>query len=351
MKKTISLLLSLNMVCQVAQAQKALLIQRTDGVTDALPTSAVDSLSFSDDGTQLLLTCSSAVTSLACADVSSIQYAEAPATLTVSYEGEKAVVINPYLAKGVSVQVNGANVVIDNRNVSEELTFELSGATDNGSFVYNADYKSTIILAGVSITSTKGPAVDIQCGKRVALQLKKNTESTLVDGKKGDWKAALYCKGHLEIDKNGTLNVTGNTKHAIAAKEYIQLKKADGTINILASKSDGIHCGQYFLANGFTVNIDNKNGDGIQAEESLDEAYEEDYPDGSLWIQGGTFTINCSADGAAGLKSDADIVINAAKSTPKINITMTGDDSHGMKAGGAVKIEAGEVTVVDSTTK
>lgn len=68
-------------------------------------------------------------------------------------------------------------------------------------------------------------------------------------------------------------------------------------------------------------------GDGIQAELSGDDPYEDDYTDCSLWIQGGTFNITCTGDDAAGLKADTDININAVKSNPVIVITMNGNVS------------------------
>lgn len=322
-------------------AQKALIIQRTNGVTDMALTSAIDSIEFNEDGTKMIIASNNTKTIVNIAEVKSIRYGENAESASITYNDNYVSIINPYFLQGVTTKSDGANVTIDNSNTSTELKFELSGTTTNGSFVYNGNYKTTFVLNGVNITSTKGAAIDIECGKRILMELKKGTTNTLVDAANGKQKAALYCKGHLEIDKTGTLNVTGNTKHAISAKEYIQLKKSEGKINILGSKSDGIHCGQYFLANGYTVKIDNVVGDGIQAEKTEALDYAEDYPDGSLWIQGGTFNINCASDNVAGLKADADININATKSAPKITIKMTGTGSKGLDAVGEVKIAEG----------
>lgn len=235
------------------------------------------------------------------ADISDMScVASVPESINIVYSGSKATVENPFFLNGVNVDVEGADVTVSNSNVTTEYTTSLSGETTNGSFTYNGDYKTTIELNGVSITSTKGAAIDIECGKRINLYLKKNTVNTLIDAANGKQKAALYCKGHMEIDKAGTLNVTGNAKHAISAKEYIQLKKSSGTINILGAKSDGIHCNQYFIAKGYTVNINNVSGDGIQAEmQTLDdgESYEEDYENGTIQIVDGNFNITLTEDG------------------------------------------------------
>ncbi|MGM9733989.1 MAG: carbohydrate-binding domain-containing protein [Prevotella sp.] len=348
MKRILTSFILCVVIVELAMAQRALKIQRTNGVNDYAPVSMIDEITFSEDLRQFTIVSGTTKTTVNCEEVACMGYAETPSSFLVTYNGKSATVDNPYLLDGVTAEVDGAYVAVVNSNIDTEMTFELTGETVCGGFIYTASYKSTIVMNGVSITNPNGPAIDIECGKRIAMELKKGTVNTLVDGQGGDWKAALYCKGHLEIDKAGTLNVTGNTKHAVSAGEYIQLKKSDGMINILAAKSDGIHCKQYFLANGYTVNIQGVEGDGIQAEMSGDDPYEEDYPDGSLWIQGGTFNITCSGDDVSGLKADTDININAVKSTPVINITMTGNGSKGMKADGNVNIEAGDIIINNS---
>lgn len=348
MKRTCISIIILSATTTVASAQRALMLQLGNGVTDYIPTSEIREMTFGDDLSQLIITTADTTVSFNRTEVKGMGYAEMPAAMTVSYANDRATIQNPYLLRGVSANMQGAHVCITNPDTTRELSFELTGSTTNGSLLYNGAYKTTIILNGVTITNPTGAAIDIECGKRIAMQLKKNTVNTLVDGVNGVQKAALYCKGHLEIDKDGTLNLTGNTKHALAAKEYIQLKKAEGTINILAAKGDGIHCQQYFLANGFAVNISKTEGDGIQAEVSGDEGYAEDYADGSVNIQGGTFSISTSAVDVSGIKADGDICINELKGTPAITIAMTGNGSKGMKADGKMSIAAGDINI--STT-
>lgn len=326
-------------------AQRSLMIERIDNVTDYIPTDEIEQITFSEDLSQFIVASKDNQIVVDRADVKTMGYTETPSAFQVEYEGATAKIRNPYLLQGVTADVQGAHVAINNSNVNNEFSFELCGSTPNGSLLYNGEYKATFILNGVSITNPSGAAIDIECGKRIAMELKKGTENTLVDGANGDWKAALYCKGHLEIDKAGTLNVTGNTKHAISAKEYIQLKKADGGINILAAKGDGIHCQQYFLANGYTVNINKVEGDGIQAELSGDEPYEEEYADGSICIQGGAINFTSSAADISGLKADADIVINEEKSVPNITLSTTGNGSKGIKAGGKLAILGGNINI------
>ena len=347
MKRILSIILFSAFAFHVAMAQRALMIKHADGVTDAVSTAAIDYLKFSEDGSLMTIAGKEGNVVEVGATGVSLSYGEMPTAFTVKYSGETASVVNPFLMEGVTATADGAYVTVNNSNASTELTFTLSGETTDGSFLYNGAYKATFVLNGVSITSTKGAAIDIECGKRIAMELKKGTVNTLVDATGGKQKAALYCKGHLEIDKTGTLNVTGNTKHAISAKEYIQLKKSEGKINILGAASDGIHCGQYFLSNGYTVSIKNVAGDGIQAELSGADPYEEDYPDGSVLIQGGTYNIEVTAAGAAGIKADTDVIITSAKMPTNISIVTFGDDCHGIDANGNIALaEDGTVVTV-----
>ena len=350
MKRLFSIILVFALVSCVAMAQRALMIRHADGVTDAVSTAAIDSLEFSDDGLVLKIAGKDGKLVEVGASGISLSYGEMPAEFTVEYNGTTASVVNPFLLEGVTAMVVGADVTVNNSNVSTEYSFTLSGETTDGSFIYNGEYKATFVLNGLSITSTKGAAIDIECGKRIAMELKKGTVNTLIDCSGGKQKAALYCKGHLDIDKSGTLNVTGNTKHAISAKEYIQLKKSEGRINILGAVSDGIHCGQYLLSNGYTVSIKNIGGDGIQAELSEDDPYEEDYPDGSVTIQGGTYDIEVTATEASAIKADTDITINSSKMPTVITILATGDDGRGIDANGNVTIsdDGTEVKITNS---
>ncbi len=331
----------------------AMYIKLTTGETAVISVATITDRSMNAARDSFIVTTTEGRVAFAQAEIKERSYGAMPTKLTVSY-GESTEVTNPYYATGVKTTINGGDVTLQNTNTSAEYTFELSGTTADGSLLYQGSYKATFILNGVSITSSKGAAIDIECGKRIAMELKKGTENTLTDCTDGQQKAALYSKGHLEIDKAGTLNVRGNTKHAIAAKEYIQFKNSSGTINILGAKGDAIHCQQYFLANGYTFNIDNVEGDGIQAELCGDADYAEAYPDGSIIIQGGTYDINISSDGCKVLKADGDITINAEKSTPVMTLTLSGSYviengapsyTSGIKADGDINILAGEITI------
>ena len=136
-------------------------------------------------------------------------------TLFISYNGAGATV-SPENVKGITATINGAAVTITNANTDREMCFVLSGESEEGSFTYEGTYKACIRLAGVNLQSTTGAALDIKCGKRIALELFDGTANFLTDASSDlGQKAALYCKGHLEVSGGGELTVKGNITHAI----------------------------------------------------------------------------------------------------------------------------------------
>lgn len=317
-------------------------------------------------------------------------------TIGIEWKGSTATVNIPDAAKkDISVTVNGGHVALTNNNVREEMEFILSGESTNGSLTYIGQYKTKFHLNGLNLTSAQGGALDIQCGKRIDLILTDGTTNSLADSKTGDQKAALYCKGHLELQGGGTLNITGNSKHALACKEYLQLKKTTGTLNIVAAASDALHVGQYFLMSGGTINVDGKTmADGLQVEATNDPADDlngqiiikggtinmtiahEDCKGiknggsedakvacGNVSITGGNITINAQGNGSRGIQTEANMLIANTDAATNITITAAGglctqdecaDDPHrcmGIKVDQKLTITGGTTTVYNTGKK
>ena len=261
-------------------------------------------------------------------------------TLYIIYEGEVATV-SPENVSGITTEINGAAVTLTNANEDREMCFILSGESNEGSFTYNGTYKTCIRLAGVSLKSTTGAALDIKCGKRVALELFEGTENYLEDSADSlDQKAALYCKGHLEVSKAGTLTVKGNNTHAIKTKEYMLVKASAGSINVIGAKGDGIHAGQYFKMNGSSVSVSGVKGDGIQAEATK----EGDEFDGQVMLRGGTLNVSVTERDVAAFKADSLIYVSAGN----ITINTTGDGNKGLKSKDDLEIVGGELSITQS---
>ena len=245
-------------------------------------------------------------------------------TVVVYYNEEEATVVAASnIAEYVSATISGAQVSLtqsgDVNDAIGEITYILNGGSSNGSFTLEGSYKSTVMLNGLSLTNKSGAAIDIQNGKRIKVKLADGTFNSLTDSSDGNQKASLYCKGHLEFSGSGSLNVVGNTAHAISAKEYIEIKKSE--ITVTKAVKDGINCNQYFLMESGTVNISGTGDDGIQVSYK-DDTDREAEDTGTLTINGGSLNISVTADAAKALKADNDIII--AGGTINANVSGNG---------------------------
>ena len=263
-------------------------------------------------------------------------------TIYITYaDGTATYQIPSAWADSVTISISGGDVTLTNTCTTAEYITCLSGTCSDGSFTYTGSYKTTLVLNGLSLTNSDGAAIDIQCGKRIALELADGTTNTLTDGS-GSQKAALNCQGHLEVSKGGSLTVTGNTKHAIRSKEYILLKKTLGSITVDGSANDGIHCGQYFQMNGGEVTVTGVTGDAIQAEMELDGTED----DGKIIIKGGTLSLQVDNTSTAALKCDSTLHVTGGD----ITITTTGNSDKAMKSDYNIEIDGGDITITQSGT-
>ncbi|MDE5574258.1 MAG: carbohydrate-binding domain-containing protein [Bacteroidales bacterium] len=242
-------------------------------------------------------------------------------TVAVYYINKEATVVAAANIKDyVSATVEGAQVsLVQSSEVDEtigEITYMLQGSSTDGSFALEGSYKATVMLNGLDLANTSGAAIDIQNGKRIKLKVADGTVNRLADGADGKQKASLYCKGHLEFSGTGSLRVTGNTAHAISAKEYIEIKKCE--IIVLKAIKDGFNCNQYFLMESGTVNISGTGDDGIQVSYK-DDADREEEDTGNLTIEGGTLIVSVTADAAKALKADNDIVVTNGTVEAKVS--------------------------------
>lgn len=269
------------------------------------------------------------------ADVDSITFSEpkfpAP-VVTITYWESTAKVDIPAYAKHITSTINGADVVIDNTQVDgAEATYVVSGNTSNGSLTINGQYKMTVILDGTNITSSKTPAINIQCGKRTDLIINDYSSNMLEDSPSNTGKAALYCKGHMEIKGTGSLLVNGKSSHAISTKEYLEVK---GNCNITIDNSvkDAIHAGQYYQQKTGTITIKKDvAGDGIQVEATTDPS---DEKNGEIIIKGGTINATISGEDCKAIKADGNITISGGD----IYLNANGNGSRGIQTDGNITI-------------
>ena len=232
------------------------------------------------------------------------------------------------LSHYLAIVADDSHVNITSTQVEgDEIFYTLSGTSTDGSFTQNGEYKCSLVLDGINLTSTQGAAINIQNGKRIDVYVADGTTNSLVDCAGGTQTACFRIKGHAEFKGNGTLNIEGNTSHAYKSNEYTALKNSfGGVININKSANDAIHVDQYFEMNNGTININNTPGDGIQVEKTTDPA---DEFNGQMILNGGTINMTLTADGSTGLKVESD-VLTITGGTYTIN--MSGNNSDGVSA-------------------
>lgn len=277
-------------------------------------------------------------------------------TVKVTYNGETAhVVIAGNIAPYVEATVKGAHVALiqDYEYEGDEITYELSGSSDNGSFWMDGKLKASFLLNGLTLHNPDSAAINIRDGKRISLELAEGTANSISDGEGGDWKACLMVKGHTELKGGGSLTIEGNTGHAFWGKEYIEVKKTFGTLNITKAIGDGINVNQYFEMKGGTISISGVGDDGIQLSYDTDDdgnIVDEDENTGEASLKGGTLTINTTGAGSKGIKTEGRFLMTGGE----LNVTQQGavdasgtdlDYCAGVRAKGDIAIQGGQLTV------
>lgn len=247
--------------------------------------------------------------------------------------GAVQVTVSADVAPYLMISVENSNVsVVAAPDLQQEVTYTLSGTSSAGSFYMDGEYKAGIVLDGLTLTNPSGPAIQIDNGKRIDVVLPDGTTSTLVDGAGGTHKACLFINGHAEWKGGGTLNLTGNTRHAYASDEYTQFKSSFGRLNILSAATDGLHIEQYLQMDGGTIDVKGAKGDCIDVGKTKDPT---DELNGQALINAGTLNLAVTADDTKGLKTDSLLIFSGGTLTAEVS----GLGSKGISAGGNLTIQ------------
>lgn len=174
-------------------------------------------------------------------------------TVTVVYSGETAVVTT---TNGkILCQQTGAHVTVDMlTNSVKETEIILKGRSEAGSLKVYGGKKYKLTLAGVDLTSDRGPAINSQVSKRTFVHLMPGTTNRIADASKylddcyyiagessdtEDRKGCFFAEGALYFSGSGVLVVKGNLKHGIAVDDLISTRPGV-TVVVTDAKSNGI---------------------------------------------------------------------------------------------------------------
>lgn len=238
---------------------------------------------------------------------------------------------NPYSSSGVAVAVSGSDVTVTS-TTGTAVNYVLKGTNTDGVFTVNSTNAFGIILNGLNLMNSDGPAINITSSSDATIHLVGTTNNRLIDNSTystdfSSAKGTIYCAGNLTLEGNGNLIVKGYAKHAISSAATFTL--AGGTTTISYAYKDGIHATNYVQTGGsLTIT---PTDDGIEAE------------DGYATISGGTLTVTNTVDDTKGLKADGTITVSGGT----LNLTASGTQDKAIK-GGEVVLSGGTIGITTS---
>ena len=359
MKKT---LLSLAALLSVLTVAAQTLNVQVGQVTYQFPAAQTGDMTYSDGTTLTIMGKTFTLSDISAMTVDNTEVTNNLVSIVYSTSGSATVTVAGNVALYVTPTVSGNHVTIAQSNTAavddDEITYQLSGTTTDGSLTMSGSYKCTVSLAGLTLTNPSGAAINISNSKRIQLSAKKNTVNTLTDCANGSQKACIYSKGQLQLQGNGTLNVVGNTKHGIKSASYISIKNL--TLNITQAVGDGINCEEYLQMKSGTVTISGVGDDGIQCDldgtTSTGETTDHDDEDsGNIYIEDGTLNITVTATASKGIKSEGDLRISGGTIDVKSTGSATWDSddqevkgSKCLSADGNMTISGGNITLTST---
>ncbi len=335
MKKTLFLILFAS--CWALLAQSKMYIHKSDKISLGV---SLASVSWKTSNDSLHISSGGISAGVPLAKVDSVSFADYGDTVSIVYNGSSARVINPLAFENVAVSTSGSKVVISSTSVVKGLNYKISGASTNGSLKIYSDTKFNLVMENVNLTNTSGPAINVQSGKTTSVYLPAGTASYLKDGASyadslvnesgayEDQNAAFFCKGNVAFSGTGSLTITGvgAEKHGLVTKDAMTF--AGATLIVKSAAKDGLHPKDGFTMTSGTINV-TATGDAIDADE------------GYVAISGGSVTTITSMASSNGISSYTTMNIANAE----INVTVSGDEGKGLKAGYGMTLGAGNFTI------
>lgn len=330
-------LLCMLLVCacvSMLQAQEGVWVYQSNGVVLTVPIANTDSIDFDAEKGLVRFHVGSTIGEVSMAEIDSLSFGEVPSMIQVTYGDNTPRVINPYAFRGVDVTVDGQAVTINSVR-SDELTYELTGE-GQGCFKLYSSHKQVVRLNDLVLTSTDGPAINIQSKKKTTIELADETNNKLTDvatytlTTDEDAKGALFSEGQLVFVGEGVLSVSGLMGHAICSDDYVRI--SGGTITVERAQGDGINANDYFEMTGGLLHVLGVTGDCVDSGE------------GYVEISGGALQLTVTSADAKALKCDSTMTISGGELT----LALEGDCSKGLKSKMNILISGGTIDAVAS---
>lgn len=166
-----------------------------------------------------------------------------------------------YTAKiklGSTASSSGDNVTIDGSTVkiTGSGVYHISGSASQGQIIVSigtnaaTEDKIKLVLDGITLSNSNGPAIFIDRAKRCTIELVDGTTSSLNGG--SIKYAAIFSNDTLRIKGSGTLNITSDKAHGIESDDDFILE--NGNVNITSVKS-GIYANDDISIESGTLNV------------------------------------------------------------------------------------------------
>ena len=309
------------------------------GVTDQYTLVEGDSIYFDTNHTNLFFLNNSGLVEYVVADIDSISFVnDISENVYVHFQGNTAMVTNPWAGNGVEVETIGADVMITSTSLTQDINYFVEGSSTDGSLKIYSDKRFNLLLNEVSLTNPFGPAINIQSDKKVSVNLIPASSNSVtdgmnydaplvVDGVEEDQKSTFFSNGQIEVIGGGSLiiNSYGTTQHALASDDEIDIR--EGNIGIASASVDGIHSNNGYYQSGGVVVV-NANSDGIDTES------------GAIVIDCGELTVNVSSPDINAMTSDSTITIHGGS----INLNVYGNQSKGLQSDMGMSLNGGVIT-------
>ena len=195
---------------------------------------------------------------------------------------------------GDSASVSGSGAAAEGSTVtiSTAGTYIVSGNLADGSITVTTSEndKIQIVLNGVKIACSSGPAIDVQSADKCFITLAEGTQNSLSDGSvftSEDANACIYATCDLTINGSGSLDVSGNYRHGVFSKD--DLVVYGGSINVSAVE-DGLNGKDSVKIGAGDISIDS-GADGVKSSKSTNPEK------GFVYVSGGSLSIDAEDDG------------------------------------------------------
>ena len=232
---------------------------------------------------------------------------------------------------------DGAGVMIDGSTVTvtEAGQYTVTGSLSDGQIRIDTDKESevTLVLSGVSVTSSDSAAIYVVSADKVVLSLADGTDNLLQttgafrqdDADNVD--AVIFSKDDLTVKGNVSLTVRSDAGHGIVSKDDLKIKS--GTLTVTSAKKS--------LSANETLTVDGGSLSLAAGTEGM-EATQIILSDGAVAISAGDDGINATRESAVLSPS---VEINGGS----LNITMGAGDTDGIDSNGDLIITGGRIEV------